>query len=109
LSTSAASFGCLVCFGTASHEPPQLPEPPGTAATSQLPLFSSPAAPEITPSIHDGQPMVAKSPPLMALFHGGLNACSLAVRPSWLNFCTQSKAVLTAGLDSRTSWLSLLK
>jgi len=82
----AASRGCLVCFGTASQEPPQLPPPPGTAATSHRPFCSSPALPLTTPSIQDGQPRVANCAFLKPVFHSSVKLRSLAVRPSWLSF-----------------------
>src|ERR1700754_2159479 len=96
----AASFGCLVCLGTASQEPPQLPPPPGTAATSHLPLPSSPALPLTTPSIHDGQPTVANEPFWVPAAHSSVKLRSLAVRPDRLIFAVKSNAVFTAGFLS---------
>src|SRR5215510_1754540 len=59
--SSYASLGCLVCAGTVSHEPPQLPAPPGTAAMFHLPDVPG-AFSLMYPCIHAGHVMVAKLP-----------------------------------------------
>src|SRR3954468_3948096 len=78
--SSAASFGCLLCFGTVRYEPPQLPPPSGNASvTAHLPALSTPACSLITPSIQDGHVLVANAPCLKPEFHSGLNAVSFAL------------------------------
>src|SRR3954470_24066352 len=102
--SSAASFGCLLCFGTVRNEPPQLPAPPGNAAvTAHLSSFSGPDCASMTPSIHDGQVLVAKAAFLNAVFHSLLKATSLADCPLRTAAVTWSQSCFTAVLDSRTN------
>src|SRR4029453_16920367 len=75
----AASSGYLLCAGTESHEPPQLPAPPGGAATSHLPLFSAPELSCTMPVIHDGHRVTAKVPFLKPALHSADQVDVLAV------------------------------
>ncbi len=86
-----------------------MPPPPGTVATSHLPLNLSPAVPDTTPSIQPGQPRVANCDFTKPVFHGSVKFCSLAVRPAWLIFVVKSNALLTAGFLSTISCWFLSK
>src|SRR5690606_26739871 len=81
LASSAASSGCSLCVGTARNDPPQLPPPPGTAATSHRPSPASPAVFSMCPSIQAGQGMVANALSWMAAFHSSDQMGSAAERP----------------------------
>src|SRR5689334_2704257 len=94
----AASFGYLLWAGTASHEPPQLPPPPGTDATSHLPLLAGPELSDTMPSIQDGQKVAAKVPCLKPPDHSGDQVDALA-EMSAIEVAV-SQAFFTAGLVS---------
>src|SRR3954464_3608518 len=102
---SAASFGCLLCVGTASQEPPQLPPPPGTPATSHLPLCPSPPNCLMRPSIQAGHGAVAKAFFFSAWLHGSDRNCTPFARPACDIFTVSSQAAFTAGFDSMTNLL----
>src|SRR4051812_27190348 len=82
LTSSAASFWCLLCVGTARNEPPRTAPVPGTFATSHLPALSGPDCFSIVPSIQDGHGIVAKVPFLNPAFHCGLYWAMPADRPA---------------------------
>src|SRR5690606_5299092 len=91
--SSAASFGCLLDFGTARKEPPQLPPLPGALAMSHLPAALSPACPLMTPVIHAGQPIVAKVAFLKPAFHSSENDRRLLDSPAWIILTVRSKEI----------------
>ena len=107
LTSSAASFWCVLCVGTARKEPPRTAPLPGTRATSHLPAFSGPDCFSIVPSIHDGQGIVANVPFLKPAFHCGLHCSRLADSPARVISMTWSQDFLTPGLLSMTSLLEV--
>src|SRR5689334_13314278 len=94
LMTWKDSFWCLLCFGIARNEPPQLPPLPGMVVTFHLPLAASPASPEMTPRNHAGAKFVAQAPFLNPAVQSSLHRTVFAVRPSLAHLRPRSQAAL---------------